>query len=65
VLGKPRADLARESDLSEGLIKKYETGGPWTASATAVLRDTYRQYGIDVEIVTAAPPAFNRATKRL
>ena len=60
-----RADLARESGMSEALIKKYETGGPWTVSATAALRETFRAHGIDLEIDAKVPPTYYRTTRRI
>jgi ribosome-binding protein aMBF1 (putative translation factor) len=50
ILGWTRDQMAEETGLSEALIKKYEGNGPWTVSATAVIRETFRKYGIRVEI---------------
>ena len=60
-----RAELAEASGLSEALIKKYESNGPWTAGASAVLRETFRKHGVDVEIDEKAPPGYYRVTTRL
>lgn len=65
MLNWTRDELADASQLSPALIKKYETAGPWTASATATLRDTFRRHGVDVEIDESVPPKFYLARRRI
>ena len=65
MLGWTRDDMAEKANLSEALIKKYEGNGPWTAGATAVIRDTFRKHGVVVEIDESVPPKYFRVTKAL